>query len=87
MVAEERIIYEEDTEKAFETCVAILGPVGRMIYPSSPILCDARIYTKEHGYLWYGDIAKEDINFTTHQLTQALGCAVEIVDQYHILEN
>lgn len=83
MVTEEKIIYEEDTERAFDICIAILGPVGRMIYPASTALCDARIYTKEHGNLWYGDIAKEDLNFMTHHLSQALGCDVEIVDQYH----
>lgn len=78
-------MYEEDVEKAMETCVAIMGPCGTIIYPTKLAKCNAKVYAPECGYLWYGDVPASDILFYEKHLTSAIGYTVEIVDQDHHL--
>lgn len=50
-----KVVYEEDIETAVEKAVGVFGPQGRLLY-GGKIIYNAKVSTKEHGVIWYGDL-------------------------------
>lgn len=69
------LVYEEDIETAFETCIKHLGPVGKI--ETKPIYYNAVLYTKKYGKLWYGDLNKMDLG-QLPVLSTEIGDTIEI---------
>jgi hypothetical protein len=50
-------VFEDDMEKAVETVIRVMGPMGRLEYPlTKSIWPNAKVSTERHGVLWYGDV-------------------------------
>lgn len=72
-------VFEEDIEKAHELAASILGPNGRIVHPLvKGVVPNARVTTKEHGILWYGDLERRDVSQKVPSLGIRLGVPVFI---------
>jgi hypothetical protein len=70
-------VYEDDIEAAHTLAEKILGSHGRIVYPLvKGDIPNARVLTKNHGTIWYGDLEMRDVSQRIPSLSIRLGVPV-----------